>query len=148
MNDESSKKHKVFSWIDNRIIGPLLTSLIVATVTGKIVIRISGVQLSIGLTVLVIVCIYVAMGLSFTLGMFYMLFGIGTIFTKKKPPLFMRPFAVLALPFLHLANWISKRRYEAFREKHPHPPSELAKRLSVKLQEKKEKKSDTSSSNL
>ena len=110
------------------------------------VVQISGFQISIGITVFIALLILLLMGFSFTLGMLYMLFGLGALLTKKKPPRIFSPFATLAYPFLRLANWISERRYEAFREKHPHPPSELQKRLLARLQEQKEKKSDSSSS--
>ncbi len=103
------------------------------------VIQISGFQISIGITVIIALLILLLMGLAFTMGMFYIMFVVAAVFTKQGIPLFIRPFAVLAYPFLYLANWISEWKLEAYRKHHPQS-SGLSKRL-------KEEKSDTSSNN-
>ncbi len=108
-----------------------------------VVLQISGVQISIGVTIFIALLILVLMGLSFTVGMFYPVYFVGELFTKRKPPLFFRPFEVLSYPFLYLADWIVGWKYKAFLERRP--PSELKKRLSassqeVPPQEQKEKK--------
>lgn len=104
-----------------------------------VVLQISGLQISIGVTIFIALLILALMGLSFAFGVLYFPYGIAALFTTKiKPPLFLRPFVVLAGPFFYFNDWLSKRWYRAFREKHP--PSELQKRLSASLQEQKEKK--------
>lgn len=105
-----------------------------------LVIRISSFQISIGLTVIIALIILLLMGLSFTLGMFYLMFSVFALFTKKKTPLFIRPFAALSYPFLHLANWISERKYNSRLEKQP--PSELKKRILSSLKTQKGKKAE------
>src|SRR5437763_14322169 len=91
--EELSRKRRFWAWLDNRIVGPLLGSLITAIAAGKIVIQITGAQLSIGLTILVILCIYVAMALSFYMGMLFPILALYHHFTKSKSPWWYRPFS-------------------------------------------------------
>ncbi len=101
------------------------------------VIQISGFQISIGITFLIALLILALMGLSFAFGVLYSPYGVITLFTTKlKPPLFLRPFVVLASPFFYFTNWLSKQWYRASRKKHP--PSELQIRLSLSLKDQKE----------
>src|SRR5947209_7823177 len=111
MDEEPGTRGKKFlSWVDNRIIGPLLGSIITAIAAGKIVIQITGVQLSIGLTILVIVFIYVVMVISFYMGMIFPILALVHVFTKSTYPRWYLFFSnALMAPWLFFA-WIDDRR--------------------------------------
>ena len=107
-----------------------------------VVLQISGLQISIGITIFIALLILVLMGLSFAFGLSYNLFEIHAALTRRKTPFYFRPFEVLSSPFRYLVKEISERSYRVLSEKHPTP---LQKRMAAhaqeaRLQEQEEKK--------
>jgi len=65
--DQEQKSSRFFNWLYIPIIAPLIVIFFGSFITGKIIIQITGFQLSIGLSILVIFCIFIAMSISFYL---------------------------------------------------------------------------------
>ena len=87
MEQEPQKQSRFFTWLYIPIIAPLIVIFFGAIITGKVVIKISGFQLSIGVTLLIILCIFFVMIISFYLGMLYPFVAIYSIFLKENMPL-------------------------------------------------------------
>jgi hypothetical protein len=144
MNQQSQRQEpqqekspsKVLSWLDQRLIGPLVGALITAIVAGRVVIQITGVQFNIGLMVLVALVMFVIMGISFFLGMGYILLYIFSIFTKQEPPMIYRIVArvssIVLFPFWWKEWW--KQR------KNTSPPDESVEQVLARVREKLESK--------
>lgn len=107
--DPQQKSSKLLNWIDQRFIGPVIGALIAAIAAGRIVIQITGVQFTIGLLVLVTLVIIVVMGVSFFLGMGYILYTVVGLFTKQKPPLIYRVVANVMLIVMFPLWWKERR---------------------------------------
>lgn len=129
------KQSKLLSWLDQRLVGPLIGALIAAIVGGRIVILITGVQFNIGLMVLVTLVILVVIGVSFFLGMSYVVFAFFGLFTKQKPPLLHRIAATISMVVLFPLYW---REWKE--EKNRQPPSEFTERILARIREKQESK--------
>ena len=81
---QEKSSNKLLSWLDQRLIGPLIGALITAIAAGKVVIQITGVQFNIGLMVLLTLVLFLVIGVSFFLGMGYILLSFGSFFTKQN----------------------------------------------------------------
>ena len=140
--EELSRKRRFWAWLDNRIVGPLLGSLITAIAAGKIVIQITGAQLSIGLTILVILCIYGAMALSFYMGMLFPILALYHHFTKSKSPWWYRLFSnTLTAPVLFFARVFDRQ----WRKAQPKPAVPELNSLAQRIRAGKVKTPDDQS---
>src|SRR5580700_2715282 len=84
MAEQEKKPSRFFNWLYIPIIAPLVVIFFGSFIAGKIIIQITGFQLSIGLTILVIVCIFIAMVISFYVGMVFPIVAIFGFFVKDK----------------------------------------------------------------
>lgn len=131
------KESRFFKWVYAPLIAPTILLLLGSVITGKIVIQISGFQMSIGITLIVILCIFTVMVGSFILGMGYVVLAVVNIFTKQKMPLIFRIPMTITSFVLFPFNWIYMRRHKRQR-----PPSEFTQRMLARLQEKKEQQNE------
>lgn len=133
---QENASRKVLSWLDQRLIGPLIGALIAAIVAGRVVIQITGVQFNIGLMVLVALVMFVIMGVSFFLGMGYILLYFFSIFTKQEPPMIYRIVAgvssIVLFP-LWWKEWWKKR-------KNTSSSDESVEQVLARVREKQESK--------
>jgi len=88
------------------LIVPILVGIIIAYLAGRVVIRISGFQLSIGLTIAITCIFFVVIVISFLLGVGYLLFAGMSLLSRTDMPLVYR----LATRFvLNPALWVYSR---------------------------------------
>lgn len=139
MNQEPQKQSRFFTWLYIPIIAPLIVIFLGAIITGKVVIRISGFQLSVGVTLIIILCILFVMIVSFYLGMLYPLVVISRIFFKKNLPLRFRVLSQVATVILFPLFWFERRQQKSY--KAPNNPfddthRELAQKIFQSIREK------------
>lgn len=132
---QETSSNKLLSWLDQRFIGPLIGALITAIAAGRVVIQITGVQFNIGLLVLLTLVLFVVIGVSFFLGMAYILLSFGSLFTKQKPPLLHR--IVARISFIVLFPWWWKER------KNTKLPDESTERMLARMRRAKQESTDT-----
>lgn len=133
MDQKPFKQSPFFTWIYSPIIAPVVVGLVVALITGRFVIQITGFQFSIGITLIITLCIFLVIIVSFYLGMLYFIISLfGLFFKDQDIPLRFQILTKVASFILFPIIWIQKRRRKN------HPPSEFTKRMLARLQEKKE----------
>src|SRR5258708_146768 len=72
MSEDAQKQpNKFLGGLWTTLLAPLIVALVLSALAGKIIISITGFQISIGMTILVILCIFLIMFISFYLGMYY-----------------------------------------------------------------------------
>ncbi len=76
----------VFKSIWTNLIAPIVVGIVLAYLAGRLVIQISGFQLSIGLTIIVTLIILAVMVISFFLGMGYLFFGFLSLIFRSEMP--------------------------------------------------------------
>jgi|SRR5579884_1690539 len=131
--------NRFFDSIYKNILAPLIVILLAAFITGKIVIQITGFQFSVGITLLIMLCIYIVMVLSFYLGMIFLVSLFFSLFMKNNMPRsfhVLSKFALIVLfPFL-LYEKIRAKRY-------PVQQSEWTQQILQKSQEQTMKKPES-----
>ncbi len=95
-----------FTSIWTTVIAPIVVSIVLAYLAGRLVIQISGFQLSIGLTIIVTLIILAVMVISFFLGMSYLIFGFLSLIFRSKMPLIYR---IATNLLLKPAAWVYSR---------------------------------------
>src|SRR5256885_1314551 len=117
--EPKEREPRFFKWIYMPLIAPAILLVLGAIITGRIVISITGFQLSIGLTVLITLLIFAVMIISFFLGMGFFVVAIFSGIAKTKMPwpyrLIVPVVSVVIAPFV----WFSKKR-----DKKQAPPAE------------------------
>ena len=132
MGDESQKKPSILSLITKIINAPLVILLLGALIAGKIVIQITGFQLSIGITLLVIFCIFIAMVGSFVLGIQYPFVALFSVWFKQKMPLHFR--IISGILSVLLFPWIWQERQQE--KKYKASSSPLAQTMVQNMRKK------------
>lgn len=141
---QDDKEPKFFKWVYAPLIAPAVLLVFGAIVTEKTVIRITGVQLNIGLTIAIIVFIYLVMVISFFLGMFYLPCSLLSYFTHVKMPWYLHVFfRIASFPVALLIRRKQKRWREQEQKRLSQNP--LAQRVLQEL--KKESPHEPPSSN-
>ena len=115
MEQEPQKQSRFFTWLYIPIIAPLIVIFFGAIITGKVVIKISGFQLSIGVTLLIILCIFFVLIISFYLGMLYPFVAIYSIFLKENMPLRFRILSRVASVILFPFIWLDRRQQKNYK---------------------------------
>ena len=88
------------------LIAPIIVVTVAAYLAGRLVIQISGFQLSISLTIMVTLIFLAVMVIFFFLGMGYLFFGFFNLFFRSEMPLIYR---IATSLFLKPAFWIFRR---------------------------------------
>ena len=96
----------VFKSIWTNLIAPIVVGVVLAYLAGRLVIQISGLQLSIGLTIIVTLIILAVMVIAFFLGMGYLIFGFFSLFLRSEMPLIYR---IATNLLLKPAVWVYRR---------------------------------------
>src|SRR5579864_4733338 len=79
-----------FKSIWTTLIAPIIVAIVIAYLAGRLVIQISGFQLSIGLTIIITLIFLAVMAISFFLGMGYLVFGFFSVIFRSEMPLIYR----------------------------------------------------------
>lgn len=114
------------------IVAPFIVGVTLSYVTGRLIIQITGIQFNIGLLVLVTLVILAVMGISFFLGMTYIMWAFVSLFTKQKPPLLHRIVANVSMVVM-FPLWLKER-------KNTKPPSETFEQMMERFGKEQESK--------
>ncbi len=95
-----------FKSIWTTVIAPIVVSIVLAYLAGRLVIQISGFQLSIGLTIIITLIFLAVIIISFFLGMGYLIFGFLSLFLRSEMPLIYR---IATKLLLKPAVWVYSR---------------------------------------
>lgn len=99
------KRDGFFKSIWTNLIAPILVGIVLALLAGRLVIQISGFQISIGLTIIITLVFFIVIVISFFLGMGYLIFGFFSLIFRSKMPLIYRIAThVLLKPVLWMYN--------------------------------------------
>ncbi len=95
-----------FKSIWTTLIAPIVVGVVVAYILGRVVIQITGFQISIGLTIIITLIFLAVMVTSFILGMGYLFFSFFSVIFRSEMPLIYR----IATNFLlKPAAWVYSR---------------------------------------
>src|SRR6266705_3534477 len=87
-------------------VAPVLVGILLAYFAGRIVIQITGFQISIGLSIIITLVFFIVIIISFFLGMGYLIFGFFNLFFRAEMPLIYR---IATKLLLKPAIWIYSR---------------------------------------
>ncbi len=93
MNKDIAMKKReggFFKSIWTNLIAPILVGIVLAALAGRLVIQISGYQISIGLTIIITLVFFIVIVISFFLGMGYLIFGFFSLIFRSEMPLIYR----------------------------------------------------------